>query len=208
MEPNTTTTSVEKKKVAVIIGSGRTHRHGETITNWFVETTKLAELYNVEIIDLVKWNLPFYDEVLAPMALGGNYTTEHGKKWQSTIASMDAVVVVTPEYNHGYTAIFKNAIDYLYREWQGKPLLVVSYGFGGGVSVSQQVVDIMTGTSPIQMRAVPTRPQLCFSRAMFNEQGKIANFDAFEAQRENITKSIQEFTDLINTPFTWQPPKW
>ncbi|EFA80520.1 hypothetical protein PPL_07356 [Heterostelium album PN500] len=190
--------AVAQKKIAVIVGSGRTVRLGFEISNWFVEVSGLKKEFQVEVIDLVEWNLPYYDEVLPPMAIGGNYTTEIAKKWQAKIASFDGFVFVTPEYNHGYPAILKNAIDYLITEWQGKACLVVSYGYGGGVGVNTQLSNILSGKSPIQMKLTETRPKLLFHRGVFNEQGKFIDINtAFKEHIEEIQKSVQEMKAIL-----------
>ncbi|GAM22244.1 hypothetical protein SAMD00019534_054190 [Acytostelium subglobosum LB1] len=198
----------EKKKVAIIMGSSRSNRLCVSITKWFVEASKLKDHYaDLEIIDLVEWSLPLYDEAVSPMALNGNYTTEIGRKWQAKIGSIDAFVMISPEYNQGYTSIFKNAIDYLIHEWQGKPLIVVSYGYGGGLGVNKQISDILSGVSPIQMRLTETRPKLHISRPMFDESGQIKDFSPFDKHLEDIRASVTEFIILNNTPFKFVP-KW
>jgi NAD(P)H-dependent FMN reductase len=83
-----------------------------------------------ELIDLAEVNLPFLDEPAPAMA--GTYQNEHTKAWSKVIADADGFVFVVPEYNHGYTPVLKNAIDYLYHEWTNKPVAFLSYGSAAG----------------------------------------------------------------------------
>ncbi|GAM17386.1 hypothetical protein SAMD00019534_005610, partial [Acytostelium subglobosum LB1] len=193
--------SSNKSSVGVIVGSSRTQRVGMAIAKWFVETSKLTDQHTVEIIDLAEWNLPLYDEAMPPMMLKGEYTTEAGKKWAAKIGSLDSFIILSPEYNLGYPAALKNAIDYLYGEWQKKPVMVVTYGYStGGSSSNDQLVHILSGNSPIQTRLTTTRPKLFLSRGMYDEKGQVANFSIFDKHLEEIKQAVNEFTELNKTP--------
>ncbi|EFA86754.1 NADPH-dependent FMN reductase family protein [Heterostelium album PN500] len=183
-----------KKTVGVIIGSTRTHRVGGTIAQWFVDNSGISEDFNVEIIDLAKENLPLYDEALPPMALNGVYSTEHGKRWQAKIGALDSFVFVTSEYNRGYPAALKNAIDYLWKEWCDKPAAIVSYGWShGGQFAGEQLSQIISGMSGIQTKLVSARPKVFLSRDIFNESGKIADPNtSFAKYNDDIKKAVEE----------------
>ncbi len=113
-------------KLLVIIASTRPGRIGVPVANWFVEEARAHAGFDVELIDLYELDLPLLDEPNHPRLR--QYTKEHTKQWSATVDSADAVVFVTAEYNHSYTAALKNAIDYLHQEWAHKPLGFVSYG--------------------------------------------------------------------------------
>ncbi|GAM19625.1 hypothetical protein SAMD00019534_028000, partial [Acytostelium subglobosum LB1] len=184
--------TVTKKNVGVIVGSTRTHRVGLSVTNWFIETSKIRDLFNVELIDLKEWNLPFMDEE-PPMMLNGQYSSEIGKKWSAKISSMDCFIVVSPEYNRGYPAPLKNAIDYLYSEWIGKPLIIATYGFSGGKSSNEQLSTIL---GQLKMQLTETHPMLFLSKTMFDDKGAIASFKEFDKHIDDIQKAVSEFAAL------------
>lgn len=137
-------------KLKIIIGSTRPSRQGHLVAHWF---SKIAETYpefSIEILDLKEINLPLMDEPHHPKF--GNYTHEHTKKWSKTIADADAFVFVTPEYNYSFPAPLKNALDYLFAEWQHKPAAFVSYGgiSGGTRSVQGLKMPVTTlGMMPL-----------------------------------------------------------
>ena len=115
-----------KPKLLVIIASTRPGRIGVPVANWFMEQAAVHDGFELELVDLYELDLPLLDEPNHPRLR--QYTKEHTKAWSATVDSADAVVFVTAEYNHSYTAALKNAIDYLHNEWHHKPLGFVSYG--------------------------------------------------------------------------------
>src|SRR5476649_2919394 len=104
-------------KVAIIIGSTRPGRNGEAVAKWAGEIARRRNDAEFELVDLKDFNLPLLDEAM-PASLG-QYAHAHTKKWSAKIASFDAFVFVTPEYNHGPSGALKNAIDFLHAEWVG-----------------------------------------------------------------------------------------
>jgi NAD(P)H-dependent FMN reductase len=100
------------------------------VANWVHATAIERKDAVFELVDIASYNLPLYDEPMPPM--WGRYAHEHTKKWSETIASFDAYVFVTPEYNHSTSGALKNALDYLYREWNNKAAGFVSYGAHSG----------------------------------------------------------------------------
>lgn len=128
-------------KLQIIIGSTRPNRFGEAVGTWFYGLAKKREDIEVELIDLDKINLPLLDEPMPPMM--GEYKNEHTKNWAKKISSADGYVFVTPEYNHGVPGALKNAIDYLYQEWNNKAVGFVSYGADGGVRAVEQFRQIV-----------------------------------------------------------------
>jgi NAD(P)H-dependent FMN reductase len=129
-------------KVAIIIGSTRPGRKAEAVARWVYDIASKRTDATFEIVDLKDFNLPLLDEPL-PAAMG-QYSQPHTKAWAVRIEQFDAFVFVTPEYNHGPSAALKNAIDYLYREWQNKSVGFVGYGGSGGaraVEILRQVVS-------------------------------------------------------------------
>ena len=113
-------------KLLVIISSTRPGRIGVPVANWFMEQASAHGGFEAELVDLYELDLPLLDEPNHPRLQ--QYTKEHTKAWSDTVDGADAIVFVTAEYNHSYTAALKNAIDYLHHEWRHKPLGFVSYG--------------------------------------------------------------------------------
>jgi NAD(P)H-dependent FMN reductase len=131
------------KKVKVILSSVRTGRAGKSIADWVM---KKSEEYDgdldFELIDLKEVNLPFMDEPV-PAMMSDEYVNEHTKKWSEMMKSADALVIVTPEYNHGYPPSLKNAFDFLYNEWKDMPVAFVGYGGGGATDSIRQMREII-----------------------------------------------------------------
>ena len=117
-------------RIGIILGSTRPNRNGEQVANWVFNLASRRDDAEFELIDLRDYPLPHLDEPLPPSL--GQYQHEHTKQWAATIASFDGFVIVTPEYNHGTSGVLKNAIDYLYAEWNNKAVGFVSYGAVGG----------------------------------------------------------------------------
>jgi NAD(P)H-dependent FMN reductase len=116
--------------VAVILGSTRPNRHSEPVARWVFERAALRPDLDADLVDLAHVNLPIYDEPVP--SIMGDYTHEHTRAWAATIARYDAFVFVTPEYNRSIPAVLKNAIDFLYAEWNDKAAGFVSYGADAG----------------------------------------------------------------------------
>jgi NAD(P)H-dependent FMN reductase len=110
----------------VIIGSTRPGRVGPAVAQWFYDIAAAEGTFEVELVDLVDYELPIFDEPRHPVLR--QYEHEHTKRWSATIARADAFVFVIPEYNHSFNAATKNAIDFLNHEWKHKPVGIVSYG--------------------------------------------------------------------------------
>src|SRR4030067_508317 len=117
-------------KIAIIVGSTRPGRKADSVAKWVHEIAKKRSDAAFEIVDIKDYNLPLLDEPVPPSM--GQYSQPHTKAWSAKIASYDAYVFVTPEYNHGTSGALKNAIDYLYQEWNNKVAGFVGYGSVGG----------------------------------------------------------------------------
>src|SRR2546421_5708644 len=113
-------------RIAIIIGSTRPGRNGEAVAHWVYEIVQKRRDAEFELVDIKDFNLPLLDEPVPPSL--GQYTKEHTKAWAAKIDSFDAYVFVTPEYNHATSGALKNAIDYLYKEWNNKAAGFVGYG--------------------------------------------------------------------------------
>ena len=117
-------------KIGIILGSTRPGRNGEAVAQWAYDLASKRDDADFELVDLLDYNLPHLDEALPPSM--GQYANDHTKAWSEKIASFDGFVFVTPEYNHSTSGALKNAIDFLYNEWNNKAVGFVSYGAVGG----------------------------------------------------------------------------
>ncbi|TYB50114.1 NAD(P)H-dependent oxidoreductase [Nonomuraea sp. PA05] len=116
-------------KVGIILGSTRPGRTGEVVAQWVRDLAAKRGDAEYEIVDLLDYDLGNLDEPEHPST--GNYQHEHTRRWSAKIASLDAFVIVTPEYNNSYPGALKNALDFLYTEWTNKAAGFVGYGVDG-----------------------------------------------------------------------------
>lgn len=128
-------------RIAVIIGSTRPGRVGEQVARWVFEISRKRQDAEFELVDIKEFNLPLLDEPVPPSQ--GKYSQPHTKAWAAKIAAFDAFVFVTPEYNHGIAGALKNAIDFLYAEWNNKAAGFVSYGSIGGARAVEHLRLVM-----------------------------------------------------------------
>lgn len=130
--------------IGILIASARPNRVGEHVATWVRDSlTVLEGEVSVDLIDLRETVLPAFDGITSPKA-DGTKTTDHARTWGERIEALDALVIVTPEYNGSYPGALKNAIDYLYEEWSGLPVLLVGYGWGAGAGVLELLERLMT----------------------------------------------------------------
>jgi len=128
-------------KIAIILGSTRPERNGEAVAQWVHELANERTDAEFELIDLAEVDLPFLDEPIPPSQ--GKYQHAHTKAWSKRIAGFDAFVFVAAEYNHGISAALKNAIDFLYKEWNNKAAGFVGYGALGGARAVEHLRMVM-----------------------------------------------------------------
>ncbi|MBE8591564.1 NAD(P)H-dependent oxidoreductase [Pseudomonas sp. MAFF 301449] len=162
-------------KILLIMGSTRAGRICPKVTEWVADIGRGMTGSDYEIIDLADWRLPMDDEPGLPAL--GVYIQEHTRAWSEKIKSCNAVIFVTPQFNWGYPAVLKNAIDHLYLEWREKPAMIVTYGGHGGGKCAVQLLQVMAS---VKMRTVHTSPAITLSEAVIREGV------AFEPERDAI----------------------
>lgn len=138
-------------RIAIILGSTRPGRNGEAVANWVYDIAKQRDDADYELVDIADYKLPHLDEAIPPSM--GQYTQPHTKAWAAKIASFDGYVFVTPEYNHSTSGALKNAIDFLYGEWNNKAAGFVSYGSVGGTRAVEHLRLIMAELQVADVRA-------------------------------------------------------
>lgn len=146
------------KKVLIIIGSVRPKRVGLQIGEWMAGALGDVPGIDFELLDLRDWSLPMDDEPNQPKRMDGpQYDQDHTLAFSQKVHGADGFVLITPQYNWGYPAALKNALDHLYYEWTGKPVTVVSYGARGGAKAADQLREVIKG---LGMEAVGVFPAI------------------------------------------------
>ncbi|MFC6274067.1 NADPH-dependent FMN reductase [Levilactobacillus tangyuanensis] len=153
------------KKIGLIIGSTRPSRISPSIASWLQARVTQPGL-TVDLIDLKTINLPFLDEEAMPS--DGNYQLDHTKAWSALIQGYDGFILLFPQYNWGYPAPLKNALDTLYAEWRGKPVSLVSYGGHGGFQAALGMQLVVRG---LKMPIMTNNLRIDLKKPDLNETG-------------------------------------
>lgn len=169
-------------KIGVIIGSTRPNRVGAKVADWFFEKASQSQDAEFELVDLADYKLPILDEP-AP----GEETKEHTQKWGAKVAEFDGFVYVTPEYNHAIAGSFKNAIDFLNKEWQYKPVSYVSYGVIGGHRAVEQLRQVAAQFHQYDLR---TQVSIAGPWEFFDEEGKLKPDEHYETSADRLIEEI------------------
>jgi NAD(P)H-dependent FMN reductase len=140
---------MSKPKVGIIVGSTRPGRFADHPAKWINEIAGKRDEFEVELLDLRDWPLPFFNEEMSPA--WGPSKNEVAQRWQKKIDSLDGFIVIAPEYNRGPTAVLKNALDYGYKEWNKKPIAFVGYG---GVGAARAFVQLRLHAIELQMAPI------------------------------------------------------
>lgn len=183
------TAQARRPRLLVIVGSTRPGRQGDRWGRWITDLANAQGDYEAQLVDLRELDLPFMDEPNHPRLQ--QYTHEHTKRWSAMVDAADAYLFVTPEYNYGYPAPLKNALDYLFQEWKDKPAGIVSYGgISGGLRSAhllRQVLSALGLAVPQSSVAIP------FSQQYLTEDGGV---DAPEAAVSSATALLAEMRRL------------
>jgi NAD(P)H-dependent FMN reductase len=162
--------------LTIIVASTRPGRAGLPISEWFTARAKDHGRFDVTVVDLAELRLPLLDEPNHPRLR--QYTKGHTKGWSATVEAADAFVIVTPEYNYGYPASIKNAIDYLHHEWGYKPVGFVSYGgVAAGTRAVQQLKQVVT---TLRMLPVFESVNIPFHAQFIDEDGALQPNEVME----------------------------
>ena len=138
-------------KTGLIVGSTRPNRFADTPVRWLVEGAAARADLKLEVLDLRDQRLPFFDEPASPSYTGGVYTRPEAEAWRKRIGGFDAFIATVAEYNHGPTAVLKNAFDSAFLEWQRKPIAFVGYG---GVGAARAIETLRGVVIELQMAPI------------------------------------------------------
>lgn len=194
-------------KIAIINTSTRAVRVGPAVSAFIEKVLSASDSANsLTIVDVADFKLPVFDEPVAPAMVPAHaqFTKDHSKAWSAEIEKYDAYVIVANEYNYGMSGSTKNAIDYLYNDWIGKPILIITYGIMGGTNASEQLKTVLTG---MKLKVVETRPSLSFHgggagpdmyQAMSGVLPEASTNDWEAEKKDEILKGYGELKELLN----------
>jgi NAD(P)H-dependent FMN reductase len=171
-------------KIGIIVGSTRPGRKAGEVANWVHDLLKTRNDAEFEIVDIAEYKLPLLDEPVPPTM--HQYSKPHTKSWSEKIASLDSFIFVTPEYNHGTSAALKNAIDFLFHEWNNKAAGFVGYGGAGGVRAVESLRLVMG-----EIKVADVRAQVMLS--LFTD---FENFTTFKPH-ERHAKTVHLMADEV-----------
>jgi NAD(P)H-dependent FMN reductase len=178
----------------VIMGSIRAGRRCPAIASWVMDLGQTSTNIAFELIDLNDWPLPLDDEPGIPAM--GSYAQEHTRNWSQKISSADCFVFVTPQYNWGYPAALKNALDHLFKEWAGKPAMIVSYGGHGGDKCAAQLRQV---AEAMKMRMISTMPALTLARDMIESGAPVDPATSFLGNQDEVRRAFGELVAELET---------
>ncbi|HVL51899.1 MAG TPA: NAD(P)H-dependent oxidoreductase [Actinomycetota bacterium] len=180
---------MSQPKLGIIVGSTRPCRIGEPIGRWVLKVAGDYGGFETELIDLAEVNLPFLDEPDHPRLR--NYTQRHTLEWSARVDELDAVVFVTPEYNHGFPAPLKNAIDFLYQEWRYKPAGIVCYGgASGGTRAAQMLKPVL---SVLKMMPISEGVAIANAKSIADPDGWVTATPAMERAAGSMFTELERW---------------
>ncbi|MDP2593855.1 MAG: NAD(P)H-dependent oxidoreductase [bacterium] len=182
--------------IHIIVGSTREGRFSEKPAQYMYAELAKREGVKAELIDLRDWPLPFFDASVTPSYKKEPYPHEIVERWAASVAEADGYIIVTPEYNHGYPAVLKNALDWVFKEWAYKPVGFVSYGSAVGARSVEQLRQVA-----IELSLVPLRPAIHIPGDMYMAATKADNADvamAFAPIQERVNAFFDELIKLAD----------
>lgn len=185
---------MSKPKIGIVIGSTREGRFGDKPANWIFEIAKARGDVDVELIDLRDFPLPFFEEAASPAWAPSK--SEVAQKWQKKIAALDGFIFTAAEYNHGPTAVLKNAIDYASTEWNKKTIGFVGYG---GVGGARAVEQLRLHAIEMQMAPVRTGVHIVWADMLSVMQGqkKLEELDHLNAAAADMLDQLVWWTKAL-----------
>jgi NAD(P)H-dependent FMN reductase len=170
-------------KVAIIVGSTRPNRKALDVAQWVHGIAGERGDARFEVVDIRDFDLPLLDEPIPPSQ--GKYSQEHTRRWSEKIAGFDAFVFVTPEYNHATSGALKNAIDFLYGEWNDKAAGFVGYGSAGGTRAVENLRLVMG-----ELQVADVRAQVALS--LFTDFEEFTTFRPAAHHRKSVDAMLDQ----------------
>ncbi|AKU15166.1 NADPH-dependent FMN reductase [Luteipulveratus mongoliensis] len=170
-------------RIAVVTASTRPTRVGPNVTEWVMQHLRDRDDASYDVLDLEEVGLPFLDE--PEPASSGHYTHEHTRRWSETIEGYDGFLFVTPEYNRGMPAPLKNALDFLYAEWNNKAAGLVVYGSSGGLRCAEQLKSVLG-----ELQVTTVRAQVSLS--IYDDMEDFSQMKPRDYQSGNLSTTVDQ----------------
>lgn len=180
-------------KLKIITSTTRPERKGIALANWVADWVSNKEMFNSALLDLAEIGLPLLDEPKHPRLK--EYAHEHTRRWSALIEEADAFIIILGEYNHGYPAAIKNAIDFLYHEWRHKPVGFVSYGgVSGGMRSMQMLKPTITALSMMPLAESVSVPNFAKN---ISEEGVFKGYELLEKSVDGMVKELARWSAVM-----------
>lgn len=180
-------------RIGIILGSTRPGRKGDQVARWVLHQAQLRDDATYDLVDVADFALPHLDEAMPPSMR--QYQNDHTKSWSDAIASYDGFVIVTPEYNHSTSGALKNALDYLYAEWNNKAAGFVSYGYSAGGTRAVEHLRLIVG----ELQIADVRQQVALSIATdFEGHTTLAASPAHAAQLSTMLDQLVAWSRALH----------
>lgn len=175
--------------ILILLASTRQGRFGETVARWLMPLAEARTDMTIEVVDLRAWQLPYYDVPKPASMLGPSDYDALTQRWAALVGGADGFIIVVPEYNHGYPAVLKSALDAIYVEWNRKPVAFVSYGgWSGGTRAVEQLRQVAV---ELQMAPIRGSVVLQFAGRAFDAEGQLQNAEFYAGAATRM------FDDLV-----------
>ena len=187
---------MSKPKLAIVIGSVRPNRFADHAARWIAEIARNHGGFDVEVIDLKDYPLPLFAEEISPAFAPSKDAVAH--RWQQKIGEFDAYLFTAAEYNHGPTAVLKNALDYAHAEWRNKPIAFVGYG---GVGGARAIEHLRLTAIELQMAPIRTAVHILFPAylAVVKEGRALADFDYLNQNAKDMLDQLAWWGSALKT---------
>ena len=184
-------------RVQIITGTTRDGRFSERVAAWVVEQLEARGDLDIELVDLRDHELPFFDGA-APARTLRDYPRDDVARFGQTIDRADAYIVLTAEYNHGYPAVLKNAMDWTFVEWRRKPIAFVGWGNVGGARAIEQLREVA-----VEFEMAPTRyavhilPDVMIAARQTSDPTDLSVFTPLEGRLEVLVDDLMWWTAAL-----------
>ena len=181
-------------KLAIVIGSVRPNRFAAHAAAWIEDIARQRDDFEIEVVDLKQYPLPLFAEQASPLYAPSQ--DETAKRWQKKMGEFDAYIFTAAEYNHGPTAVLKNALDYAYSEWSNKPVAFVGYG---GVGAARAIEQLRLSAIELQMAPIRAAVHILFPTylAVLKEGKELRDFEFLNQNARDMLDQLAWWTRAL-----------
>lgn len=181
-------------KLTVVLASTREGRRGEKVTKWFLPIVQADKRFETTLADLKEYDLPVYADEEEPSDRNKKYPDSKVQKWSDTIENSDAIIFVLPEYNHGFSAPLKNAIDHIYYEWLDKPVGFVGYGTRGA---QDAIASLYYTARALRWKVAPSVVGIQQVKKAFDENDTLINDADYQKSAKQMLDQLAAIHDSL-----------